>query len=139
MEIFARNVTLWTKNNLFWGSNIWNNQMWNDRYFVISNSKRTKDQLFDFFIFEFIFYFYIYLNYSNTQYIWKFIKLEIYGILSFSNCIILKMCYISKLNNVMNLMIFEIVKFGKFLAFWKLQIFRIFLIGNFLDFSNLES
>ena len=42
-----------------------------------------------------------------------------YGILSFSNCKNLKMCYFSQLNNSMNLMIFEIVKFWKFLELFE--------------------
>ena len=44
--------------------------------FEIPNIKRTKDELFDFFILDLKF-FYICLNYSNSQNIWLFIKLEI--------------------------------------------------------------
>ena len=36
---------------------IWNDEMWNDRYFVISNIKRKKDKLFNNFVFELFFYF----------------------------------------------------------------------------------
>ena len=36
------------------------------RNFEIPNTKRTKDELFDFLNFEFIFYFHICLNYLNT-------------------------------------------------------------------------
>ena len=41
--------------------NIWNVQMYDDQYFgisTISNIEITKDELFDFFIFEFIFIFF---------------------------------------------------------------------------------
>ena len=51
---------------------------WN---FEFSSIKRTKDELFDVITLEFIFDLNICLNSSNIQNIWKFIELEIYGIL----------------------------------------------------------
>ena len=49
----------------------------------ISNIKRTKDELFDFIIFDFFKKIYICLNYSNTQNIWWFIPVKFgsYGVL----------------------------------------------------------
>ena len=75
--------------------------------------KRMADELFVFWRFFFIFI--IFLKY-----------MEIYGISGFENGKILKICFFFKLNNFMNLMIFEIVKFGKFLEFFKLKILGIF-------------
>ena len=65
-------------------------------------------------------------------------KLEIYRILSLGNCKIFKMCFF-KLNNFMNVMIFEIVKFRKFLELSeckflkspKMEISEIFKIAYF--------
>ena len=58
---------------------------------------------------------------------------KIYGILSFLNCKILKICYFSKLDNFKNLTICEIVKFGFYLQLSNFQIFK------FLELSKLEN
>ena len=58
----------------------------------------------------------------------------------FPNCSIFEFCYFSKLNNLKNLMFFEIGIFGKLLEFYKLQVFGIFTIENCSNckFSKFE-
>ena len=113
--------------------------------FQNSNIKSTKDELFDFLIFEFIFYFDICLNYSNILNIYIVYKnVDSWNFNVFPNCSIFKICYSSKLNNLKNFMFFEIGIFGKFLEFYKLDIFdfskldifRIFQIDNFWNFPR---
>ena len=70
--------------------NIWNDQMWNGRYFGISNIKITKVELFDFSIFDF--FFYICLNYCKTQNTTMIIYHQIQNFDDFTNCQILKIC-----------------------------------------------
>ena len=82
------------------------------RKFETSNIKITKVELFGVFICKYIFYFYPCLNYSNTQNIWQFNKLGIFGILIF----------------------LQIVKFWRFANFRNWTISEIWL---FYEFVNL--
>ena len=101
------------------------------------NSKRN--MLFDFFTFEFILYFYIRLSYSNSQNVWWFIKLEIYGILIvfqmlkffkfaiFRNWTMSEIWWFPNLWNLGNSWNFPNFKLSGFFEF---QIFEIFKISN---------
>ena len=77
--------------------------------FEISNIKRTKDELFDFFIFEFIFYFNVFELFEHSKYMIIYKLGNLWNFKSFRNC---KILYFFKLNNFINLMIFEIGKFS---------------------------
>ena len=78
------------------------------------------------FYFRIYFYFFVCLNYSNTQNICKFIKLESYGILIFSQ--ITKFYKFDK--NAWNFLNWKFSEFSEF------QIFGISQIDNFGDFPN---
>ena len=91
------------------------------------------------FFFNFRIYFLILHLFKLFEYL-KYVVIYTIGRLcnfySFSNCEILKICYLSILNNFRNLLIFENVKFGKFLEFSRLKFFGIFKVANFSNFPN---
>ena len=115
------NMVLWVGVN-----NIWNNQMYNDRYFGILNIKERKMSYPNFYFLINFFFLYFFKLFDN---LWNWI-LEI---LNFANCKILKMCYFFKLNNFRNL--------WKFLELSKLEVFEIAKIANIwiLQISNFRN
>ena len=84
-----------------------------------------KDQSFDFLIFEF-FFFFMFELFEHSKYMIIYKIGNLWNFDRFPNCKILKICYFSKLYNLRNWIILEIVQFGK------LQ--EIFEFGNFRNF-----
>ena len=99
------------------------------RDFEISNIKISKVELFDFSIFEFIFYFYDCLNFSDTQNTYMIIYYQIqnfWNFNSYTNCQILKICWLFKFNNFRDLIILWVCRWWKCNDFWNCKIGEIF-------------